>query len=52
MQTYQTKQETFWAGEFGDKYIQRNSDATLLASNVMFFSKILDKTTGVNSVKS
>lgn len=24
---YKTEQENFWAGEFGDDYIQRNSGA-------------------------
>lgn len=40
---YQTDQEAFWAGEFGSDYIQRNSGAALLASNLNFFSKALDK---------
>ncbi len=50
MQTFKTKQEEFWSGEFGDEYIQRNISAQLLASNIHFFSKILDGTEPVKSV--
>lgn len=41
--TFKTDQEAFWAGEFGSDYIQRNSGSALLASNLNFFSKALDK---------
>lgn len=34
-------QEHFWAGEFGEQYILRNSSKQLLASNLHFFSKAL-----------
>lgn len=47
---YKTEQEEFWAGEFGVNYINRNSNSTLLASDINLFSKILRKTEGVNSV--
>ncbi len=50
MQKYKTEQEEFWAGDFGNNYIERNKDATLLASNINLFSKIFSKTFGVNSV--
>jgi len=39
-------QEEFWAGEFGDDYINRNESIQLLASNIDLFSKVfasLDK---------
>lgn len=36
-----TEQEAFWAGEFGDDYIERNKSQRLLASNLNFFSKAL-----------
>ena len=39
--SYKTEQESFWAGEFGDDYIQRNKGSELLASNIAFFSKTL-----------
>ena len=44
-------QETFWEGEFGDIYIERNDSLKLLSSNFFFFSKILSETdTELNSV--
>jgi pseudaminic acid biosynthesis-associated methylase len=36
-----TPQETFWAGEFGTAYIDRNAGEQLLASNLHFFSTAL-----------
>ena len=50
MQTFKTEQESFWASEFGDHYINRNEDEKLLASNIALFSKILSRTSGINSV--
>jgi len=38
---YQTAQENFWAGAFGDDYIARNISEAYLASNLNFFSKAL-----------
>lgn len=38
---FKTEQESFWAGEFGSDYIQRNRGAALLASNLAFFGKTL-----------
>lgn len=38
---YNTEQEHFWAGEFGDDYIARNQGEQLLASNLNFFTKVL-----------
>jgi pseudaminic acid biosynthesis-associated methylase len=45
-----TKQEEFWAGEFGDSYIERNMSDQLLASNLNYFSKILDGCSPIESV--
>jgi len=36
---FKTEQEKFWAGEFGDQYIDRNKSDQLLAANLNFFSK-------------
>jgi pseudaminic acid biosynthesis-associated methylase len=36
-----TPQETFWAGEFGTEYTERNAGEALLASNVRFFARAL-----------
>jgi len=41
---FKTKQEEFWAGEFGTEYISRNNSKELLASNLNFFSKALKLT--------
>ncbi|WP_420458047.1 pseudaminic acid biosynthesis-associated methylase [Neolewinella sp.] len=40
---YKTSQEQFWAGSFGDEYISRNQGESLLASNLNFFSKALER---------
>ncbi|MEY4216768.1 MAG: hypothetical protein RLZZ68_1224 [Bacteroidota bacterium] len=38
---YSTEQEAFWAGTFGDDYIQRNQSQEYLAANLNFFSRAL-----------
>ena len=43
MDKYQSEQENFWAGTFGDQYVKRNRGAGLLASNLNFFSKALSQ---------
>ena len=40
---FKTKQEEFWAGEFGNEYIKRNQGRYVLAANLDFFSKSLSK---------
>lgn len=50
MNKYKTEQEYFWAGAFGDEYVERNRSARLLASNIVFFSKIISQTAGVQSL--
>ncbi len=47
---FKTDQESFWAGEFGSDYIERNTPEKFLASNIALFSKILTRTHGVSSV--
>jgi pseudaminic acid biosynthesis-associated methylase len=37
---YKTEQEEFWAGTFGDSYINRNISEGYLASNIHLFSNI------------
>ncbi len=39
-QTYKTGQEEFWAGSFGDEYIGRNCEASLLPARVARFSRM------------
>lgn len=49
--SYKTEQETFWSGEFGNHYIERNEcTKESLASTIGFFSKILNRTAGIKSV--
>lgn len=43
MSEFKTPQEEFWAGNFGDEYISRNESPELLASNLKFFSKALER---------
>lgn len=45
-----TEQEQFWQGEFGDRYVQRNSDRQRVATYTAFFSRVLACTQAVNSV--
>ncbi|MCD4676459.1 MAG: hypothetical protein K8S18_10760 [Desulfobacula sp.] len=48
---YKTEQEEFWAGQFGNEYVDRvNEDAKRIASNINFFSKVLQSTSGIKSV--
>ena len=44
------EQEVFWEGEFGSDYIDRNSDAKLLASNISLFSKVLKSMQKIDSM--
>jgi spore coat polysaccharide biosynthesis protein SpsF len=47
---YATEQEIFWKGEFGDSYTDRNRGSHLVAANLSFFSKVLDRARGIHSV--
>ncbi len=42
-----TEQEKFWAGDFGDKYIERNRVG--IPSNLALFSRVLARTDGLQS---
>ena len=44
-----TDQENFWAGTFGEAYIDRNNSNSLLASNLDFFSRSLKCAGPINS---
>jgi pseudaminic acid biosynthesis-associated methylase len=44
--SFNTPQEEFWAGDFGDSYISRNESENLLSSNIVLFADVfssLDK---------
>jgi len=38
---YQTNQENFWAGEFGNDYISRNDSEAQRSSDVALWCRIL-----------
>jgi len=40
---FDTEQEAFWAGKFGDEHSSRNSGDALIQSNIALFSEILAK---------
>lgn len=50
MRTFKTEQEEFWAGAFGDQYVQRNNDKKIVAGNIALFSKVFKQVTNINSV--
>lgn len=47
---FKTEQEQFWAGEFGNAYIDRNHGEKLVASNAFLFGQILRSATDVKSI--
>lgn len=47
---FSTPQEEFWAGKFGDEYLERNQGEAVIASNIALFAKILSNTSDVNSI--
>ena len=47
---FKTPQENFWAGDFGNDYIDRNKGDKLLASNLNFFNNSLKSISKINSV--
>ncbi len=47
---FATRQEAFWAGEFGDEYTARNRGANWVASNAALFAKMLNCTDSVHSI--
>jgi len=47
---FQTPQEEFWAGSFGNGYIDRNQSTQIVAANTALFSKILSRTSNIQSV--
>ena len=47
---FSTEHEAFWAGDFGDDYVARNSGRGLVAANTALFAKILSTADSVRSV--
>jgi len=50
MKKYSTDQEEFWAGEFGNKYISRNSEKIYLSKNISLFTEIITRTSNITSI--
>jgi spore coat polysaccharide biosynthesis protein SpsF len=48
--SFKTEQENFWAGDFGDSYIERNQSKEYLASNLSFFAKSMSQVGKINSL--
>lgn len=46
---FKTEQEKFWAGEFGEGYMDRNQGSELLASNLNFFVRSLSAAKNVDT---
>ena len=46
---FKTEQEKFWAGEFGEGYMDRNQGLELLASNLNFFVRSLSAAKNVDT---
>lgn len=49
---YKTEQEQFWAGEFGNAYVDRNNTYSIVASNIALFSEIFSKNMSAKEVNS
>ncbi|MDB4533958.1 hypothetical protein N9242_03730 [Vicingaceae bacterium] len=47
---FKTEQETFWAGEFGDAYIERNDGDHWVAANTSLFAQIFCCANSINSI--
>jgi pseudaminic acid biosynthesis-associated methylase len=50
MKDIKTDQENFWAGDFGNQYINRNQSDELLAANIKMFSDVFSRMDKVNSI--
>lgn len=48
--SFRTEQEEFWAGEFGNSYMRRNTGDSVIASNMALFSKIFANASSIHSV--
>lgn len=47
---FATEQEKFWAGEFGNDYMERNQGANWIAANMALFAQVLRRCDNVSSV--
>jgi len=45
-----TEQSEFWRGSFGDQYTDRNSDASIITSNMSLFERIIGSTGSLDNI--
>lgn len=48
---FKTDQEAFWAGDFGNQYIDRNNSEQIICSKVALWAQMLRAAHGVKSIK-
>ena len=48
---FRTEQEAFWAGSFGDEYLQRNQGEALVASATAMLGRALSRAAGISTGK-
>ena len=48
-ENYNTEQENFWAGEFGNEYVLRSQGTEILNSNISFFKSALKNTKNIKT---
>lgn len=49
MGAFKTEQEDFWAGSFGDEYVERNKNDQIQAGKLAFFARLFSCMAAVNS---
>lgn len=49
MCNFKTEQEGFWAGSFGDDYVERNNNTQIQARKLAFFARLFSRMLAVNS---
>jgi len=47
---FKTEQENFWAGDFGNEYIKRNKENSIILSDLVLFTDIIKNTRDVSSI--
>ena len=47
---YKTPQEAFWAGSFGNEYLQRNRGDHIIAANLALFGSVFQNTGHIESI--
>jgi pseudaminic acid biosynthesis-associated methylase len=48
--SFGTQQEAFWSGDFGDVYVDRNTDAGLACAKAALFARILSRCEAISSL--